>query len=415
MKQLGYTIFMCLLLLQSAQAQSYRLRANLHPVTQTGFHRIALPPDLVGQLNNSFTDIRLYDAQQQEVPYQLQREQAAAQAVWVDYELISRTARPRANTTLIIRNKAHDPISSLALLVKNANVSKKARLSGSTDAQTWYAIDDEIWLEPVRAAQQTANTQVLHFPLSDYAYYRLDINDSVSTPLNILRIGHYEERLGNRAYTAIPNLTFTQRDSSDKRTYIHLVRPTAARFDKLIILMQDTAPFRRRAMLGFMRNPTRKHRHTNPFFTPIRTLTLQATDSNVVQLPGLKANELYLVIENDDNRPLKPARIQGFQLSTYLVANLHSGEAYQLAFSGNNSPPPVYDQTVFQHNTTEKLPIVTIEKLSPEPNNPAHTSVFFTDKRIIWPVLGLVLLLLGFFSFRMIQDLKKTDQPSGGL
>ncbi|MCY7360367.1 MAG: hypothetical protein LH609_23500 [Rudanella sp.] len=44
-----------------SHAQSFQFRADLAPVPQSGYHRVALPPAVVGHLNNTLGDIRLYD------------------------------------------------------------------------------------------------------------------------------------------------------------------------------------------------------------------------------------------------------------------------------------------------------------------------------------------------------------------
>ena len=398
-----------LLITKASWAQSFRFRADVHTVQQSGFHRILLPPSVVGHLNETLTDIRLFDSQQQEVPYQLLRQQPRQSAPFVEYAMVSKQSRPNVATTVVVRNPTKSAISSLGIVIKNTNVSKKARLSGSSDAKTWYALDDAIWLEPTVSNATTSETKQIDFPLSDYEYYRLEVNDSLSTPLNILRVGHYRSTTSSGAYTPIPDLAVSQRDSSDKRSYIHLTRPTDARFDKLAIMVQASAPFRRQAELGQFRIQKRKRGRVDRWFEVVRSFELSSSDSNIVYLPGLKAKDMYLVIANDDNPPLRVRDVRAYQLTTYLVASVTAGQSYQLRFSGDGIAAPVYDMAPFKTNLVAKSPIIGVgDVVSTDADNMPSASLF-TDRRIIWPALGLVLLVLGLLSYRMIREMGKAN------
>lgn len=386
------------------KAQSFRFQAPVDTVQHSGYHRILLPPDVVGQLNANLTDIRLYDSQRKEVPYVLIRQQPKQASSFADYSIVSKQSRPNVATTLIIRNQVKSRITSLSLVLKNTNVGKKAQLSGSSDAQNWYAIDDAIWLGPSQNPINTTETKQISFPLSDYEYYRLVVNDSVSTPLNILRVGHYTQQAVAGAYSTIPNLSFSQRDSSDKSTYIHLIRSTDARFDKLTISIKAFTPFRRLAEIGQFHTRKSKRGRTNRWFEVIRSVELSSTDSNVVYLPGLKAKDLYVVIANDDSPPLVIQDVRAYQLTTYLLASLTAGQRYQLHFSSDNVVAPIYDQTPFKTVNPSNQPVVSVGNLQ---SNSEQTTSFFTDSRIIWPALGLVLLVLGVLSYRMLREMGK--------
>ena len=398
-----------LLIASAGRAQSFRYRATVDAVKQSGFHWILLPPGVIGHLNDYLTDVRLYDDQQREVPYRLIRQQPTQTAPFVDYELVSKQSLPNVATTLIVRNRAKSPISSLGIVIKNTNVGKKARLSGSSDAKNWYAIDDDLWLSPTQNEESTTETKRLSFPLSDYEYYRLTINDSLSTPLNIIRVGRYALVASAGAYTAIPGLTVTQRDSSDKRTYVHLTRTDDARFDKLVFRIESNTPFRRRAEVGQFSTRKLKRGRVERSFKVVRAFELSAADSNIVDLPSLKAKDLYVVIANDDNPPLLIRDIRAYQLTTYLLANLTASSPYQLCFSADDVAAPAYDPTPFSVNVPANPPIITVRNIIANPSDDAGTRSFFTDSRIIWPALGLVLLVLGVLSYRMLREMGQSS------
>lgn len=412
LKNLVFLPILFLLISSTVRAQSFRFRARVDTVRQSGFHRILLPPNAVGRLNNTLTDIRLYDSQNQEVPYLLTLQQPTQATAFTDYEVISRTIQPNVSTTLIIRQPGKTRINSLGVVLKNTNVGKKARLSGSSDAQNWYAIDNAIWLGPTPTSQTTTDTKLLHFPLSDYAYYRLEINDSLSTPLNILRVGNYTQTASAGSYTLIPDISVSQRDSSDKHTYIHLTRNNPARFDKLTLWIPSATPYRRRAEVGqFITQKSKRGRRrsgTSSRFEVISSFTLSSADSNAVYLHRLQAKDLYIVIANEDSPPLVVSGIRAYQLTTYLLANLTAGSVYQLRFSADNLFTPAYDITPFRTIKPDTLPIIGINRVTDYLVTDDNGIAFRPGSLLIWLALGLVLIVLGYLSFRMLRDMGKS-------
>ena len=409
MNKLLCLLTVCWLIAPKSQGQSFRFRATVDTVLQSGFHRIALPPSVVGRLSDNLTDIRLYDNQKLEVPYLLTRQQPVQTAPFMEYEVVSRTSRPDVSTMLIVRNQQKNRINSLGIVIKNTNVGKKARLSGSADAQNWYAIDNAIWLAPTQTSGGTTDTKLLHFPLSDYGYYRLEINDSLSAPLNILKVGNYTPMALAGTYSPIPGITISQRDSSDKHSYIHLTRNSPARLDKLVLLVQSTMPYRRRAEIGRFISRKPKRGLVSRQFELIRTFELSSADSNTVYLPSLKTNDLYIVIANDDNPPLRTGNIRAYQLTTYLLANLTAGQSYQLRFASETASAPVYDLAPFQTNVPANPPVIGVKNSIDTQVTEYSGSVFRGDSQLIWLAIGIVVALLGFLSYRMLHDMGTTN------
>lgn len=399
-----------LLLTLVGQAQSFQYRADVNRVQKSGFYRIVLPPTVLGRLNADLTDIRLYDGKQQEIPYRLVRETPGRLVAFTDYEIVRRLSKPGVSTTLVMRNRAKSQINSLVMISKNTNAARKAKLSGSTDAQNWYAIDDDLWLEPTQATAKTTDTRTINFPLSDYEYYRLDINDSLRAPLNILRVGCYASKTAAGIYTSVPNLLIAQRDSSDRNTYVHLTQPDGARLDRLTIFVNATTPYRRRATISQLHTRKRKRGRLETWFEPIRALELSSPDSTVADLPGLKANSLYLIIANDDNKPLSISRVHAYQLTTHLVANLTANINYQLRFSDGNTAAPSYDLTSLKSVDTHRLPTLGIGSLMPASTGNKPMASLFFEEWIIWPALGLVLFLVGFLSYRLLKEMGNTGE-----
>ncbi|GAB3261488.1 hypothetical protein GCM10027347_26550 [Larkinella harenae] len=388
-------------------AQSFAFRAELPAVQQAGYYRILLPPAVIGKLKQDRSDIRLYNEKQQEVPYLLTQEQPVQTASFTEYELISRQTTP-GRTTLVLRNPAKQPINSLGLTIKNTNLRKKARLSGSNNRRQWYGIEDDYVLQPVTSNASTSEVRILGFPLSDYEYYKLDINDSLSAPLNILKVGFYTIATGAGSYSEIPGSTFSQSDSSNHKSYLHLRFPSRVRPDRLTVTVAAPTHYRRRVEVVQRRTvPSQRHRPKRPFES-LKSFELNSNDSlHTVELPPLHTDELVLIVHNQNNLPLVINTLSAQQLTTYMVAELNPKESYHLAFSNPDTQAPGYDLVYFKDKIPASLPILSLkESIHTAQGN--SSSAFFQTSWLIWAAIGLVIGFLSYYSYRMVKEMKNS-------
>jgi hypothetical protein len=268
-------------------------------------------------------------------------------------------------------------------------------------------IEENYLLESIDNREQTAEVKILDFPLSDYEYYQLEINDSLSPPLNILRAGYYDVQTENGKYMPIPGLSFTKRDSLPLRqSFVHVTLANTARIDKLTLRISAPALYRRQAQLCELIEQRGKRGKQTRIFNPVSTLELSSAGENTVHLSGFRAKDFYIIIDNEDNQPLTISRVEASQLHTYLIAQLEAGKNYHLAFSSPGLSPPNYDLRFFQDKIPGNLAVLDVHQAvrTVAENGPSSPSLF-SNRNMIWLAIGLVLLLLSYLSFRMVKEL----------
>jgi hypothetical protein len=390
----------------SSQGQPFAFRAAVTRVAQDGFYRIALPPTVVGQLNDQLSDVRLYDGTARETPYLLKRESPVQyQTRFQPYEVVSKVITPRVSTVLVLRNAAKSRINNLSLIIQNANVRKSIRLAGSNDARTWYVIQDDYVLEAPYSRAATTEVQLLNFPLSDYEYYQLTINDSLSAPLNILRVGYYDAKAENGKYTEVPGLAFVQRDSSAVRqSYLHVRFPSPVRLDQLSLDVRAPTRYHREVRLCVPEPRQKRRRKRLPTWQILHTWEINSQRDNTVSLPGLRLRDFYLVIDNADNPPLTIGAVRAAQLNTYLIAELKAGQAYVLQGGNPDVGPPTYDLAYFERSIPAQLPVIALGPVVRTAAPAATTPTLLSSRWFLWMALGLVMGVLAFVSYRMLKE-----------
>ncbi|MBT1687858.1 DUF3999 domain-containing protein [Dawidia soli] len=394
----------------AAQAQEFHAVATLPSVAADGFYRVQLSPAVTPYLNSTFSNARIYDAQGREVPYVFQEEQPLyAHQQFREYTIVEKTQEPKCCTSLVLSNPDRRPINNISLQIRNADVSKEAILSGSDDRTNWFVIRDRFRLTASDNANGTAEVKAVNFPLSDYAYYRLQIADSTSGPLNILKAGYYDVLTYTGAYAEVPVRQMLVTDTTAKKqTYIRLMFDTLHVVDKVMLTMTN-APY-------FLRQATVYARHTRTtkkgdvaYYTPVTKLEVSSKQASEVYLEAVKTTELMIAVDNENNPPLTVATVKASQLNRYLIAWLKKGEAYTMKFGPDDLGMPGYDLAYFRDSIPNNPGLMAVGPITAlhKPQAEDSTPTIFTNRNIVWVAIVAIIAILGFMTLRLAKDAKK--------
>jgi len=392
----------------TVSAQTFRAEASLPAVDTSGFYRILLSPSIAAYPNRDFSNIRLYDKGQKEVPYILQEEQPVYfQDEFRDYTIVEKKQTSGCCTELILQMTDKTPINNISLLIRNADVTKQASLSGSDDQKHWFVIRDKFYFQSINNTAETVDREVVHFPLSNYKYYSLSINDSSSAPLNIIKAGYYDTSVSEGVYTAVPVKAILTADSvKQKKTYIFLQFDTLRLVDKLELAMTG-APYFLRHVQVYQRAVRHSKKGNVPYYEPVTSFQIRSGQTAVTDLPMLKTDGLMLVIDNQDNPPLKVASSKVYQLNRYIAAWLEKDELYTIKFGADAMLAPSYDLGFFKDSISYQPAILQVgasRTLQQQASIKKESPTFFKDKLIIWAAIIIVIGVLGFMSVRLIRE-----------
>jgi hypothetical protein len=154
---------------------------------------------------------------------------------------------------------------------------------------------------------------------------------------------------------------------------------------------------------------------------------LSSLNTNEINLGRMRVKELVLRINNDDNQPLIVDAVRAFQVKHYLVADLESKKKYFIRFGNDSIPAPVYELTHFK----DKIPAspevirsgmrkdisakqISVASAKKEAAAAATETAklgdsIFKDKKVIWGAIGIVILLLGFMTMKMLKEMKSKE------
>lgn len=402
MRLLSLLLFALIIVISQVTGQSFTMEAQIDSVKEDGNYQILITPEVSTHLKQDFSDLRIYDTKNNEVPYFLKIEKAPVSTEsFRSYEIIEHNKVPGCCTQLIIRNSKKNKIDNIGLIIKNADVRKKARLSGSDDKVNWYTIKDNYELESLYNDQKTEEVKILHFPLSDYEYFRLDISDSLSLPISILQAGYYDILHKNATWLDLPAPDVVQTDSIDKKSYVKIAFQSPQYIDRIKFNISGPDNYLRRSKLC-----TRTTNSEKSYFTVITTFELRSNHSNEFLLDNLFEQELYLIIDNKDNPPLSVESVDASQIRRTVIAHLQKDNNYVLRFGDKNASLPDYDLKYFNDKLTIHPKVLKVDAIEKIEFDKVQADDFFTTKLWVWAaVIGMV-LLLAYFSVKMIREIK---------
>lgn len=390
-----------------ALSQNFDYESVLAKPTENSFYKVILKPDLVSKIKPDCSDLRIYDSENIEIPYILKVEVPFSNNVlFKEYEIISKTYdEHRGITRIIVRNAKKFKINNFCITLKNSEVYKYLTLNGSGNNKDWYIIKNDYYFTSIRNSDETSEVRILDFPLSDYEYFEISIYDCFNAPLNILNVGYYDLETEKGQYLKTENPIISQKDSSEvKESYIKLHFSENQYIDKINIKISSKNYFYRNARL-YKVSLNAKQMETLDFITNI---ALCSCSYNTFYFNNESASDFLLVIQNNDNQPLKIDSVNCFQLIHSILTPLENGKSYTLKFGDKNLKTPVYDLKYFQDSISNNIPLILTTDITKIEKSEKEVAFYFKPI-FLWISIGIVMLILGFFSFKMLREMKTKE------
>ncbi|WP_221391711.1 hypothetical protein [Dyadobacter sp. NIV53] len=127
-----------------------------------------------------------------------------------------------------------------------------------------------------------------------------------------------------------------------------------------------------------------------------------------MDLEGISAKSLFLLVENQNNPSLEFKSIQAYQDPYFLNTYLEKDKKYRFSIGPDSLGLPVYDLANFDNQIGAEIPVLEIINLKKEEFTSKHSvETFFKTKLWIWVGLLFVAGLLAYMCVQMMKEIKK--------
>ncbi|MDF2456128.1 MAG: hypothetical protein K0R51_2121 [Cytophagaceae bacterium] len=257
--------------------------------------------------------------------------------------------------------------------------------------------------------QGVVSEKRINFPLSNYEYYKLEVNDSASAPLNILKVGYYTTTVETAKQIQLPVPSIRQADSlKSKQTFVEFNFKSDFHINTLSFAIDGPKFYKRKAVLYKVeRRAKGSVQLAEQLF-----FNLLSDKEQVISIPEVYGKNFLVVIDNGDNESLNVTSIKAFQSTRYIVAYLKKDNQYILSLGNKKAELPLYDLESFRDSIpavlTEVKPL-KFEFVRKEQVKAAVKEDWFKSRIWIWSALAIVIGLLGLISYRMIKEMDKKE------
>jgi len=398
-----------LILIASGVLAQPKTTAKIHAVPQSGLHKISLPAEIRSFSKENLSDFRIIDSKGNEVPYYiLQENNESTSSLFSEFKILSRTAIPKKETTIIFENDKKS-ISEIALLISNSDVTKPYSISGSNDQKEWFGLVNKAVLGNLENIEDVTVYKTIPLPLSSYRYLKIDLNDSISLPINILKIGFFTHKINASDWVEIQTKNIkTMQIQAQRKTLIHVAFKYPQIINQINFTVSNPNLFQRNARIFINKKTVIKHK-TKTYRETLSTFQLNSTQKNSFTVQQLFEKDFFIEIENNDNQPLTFAKIQFFQNPITIIADLKANDNYSIQTGNAALNHPEYDLENFKNNINTNIPEATIHDIQHlvVKENKIKTQSFWQQAWFMWICIGLGGIAIVSFTANLVKDMKK--------
>lgn len=391
----------------TAQTAGYTFYSRSDTVRSAGFYNIVLTPEITAHCKTDYSDIRIVNEAGKWIPHILHAPayETANHELMMDLKF-SIAENSGTNTTIIIEG-TQKTATNIGLVITNTAAERFCTISGTNDKKNWFVINDSIMLNPVAAQYATENIFRINFPQTSYRFYKIVIHNNNKDPFNIKDVLAYNPALEKanplHKLNENPEPAILQKDSG-KITYIKITQQLPFHFDHIRLLLSGVKYYNRQVDLYI------PYTANSSFADPgqlARSFTVSNNSILQFNVPLTNAPVFYLLINNEDNQPLTVKAIKTACSNHYITAYLDSGSNYKLIMGNTEALLPNYDLGKLNSNIPDSISFLAIGKITALAENTPQANATDNNKWILWTAIASALLILLFFSYKMLTEVDK--------
>ena len=388
-----------------SQMKAYQYKRKIEGVSKQ-WHQIQLPDAIFKELNANLSDVRIYGITPSdtiEVPYILKQLKTESKMVKAPFTIYNKSHNTNGYYyTFSIKNPQE--INQIHLAFSNDNFDWKVTVSGSDNQKEWFTIIENYRLLSINNKNVSYHFTNIVFPKSKYKYYKLQVKTNADPKLLSAQFENQKKSAGVSHQYAIKSIKI-KKDKTQKQTLAEITLAKKVPLNTLHLTIDHKTDFYRHYTLSYLSNRFKTEKGWIENYTNITSGVLNSLEENTINFDTVLTEKIKLVIDNQDNIPLK---INDFTCSgfTYkIIARFNEKAEYYLVSGRNNVQHPNYDIVQFGTKIPDSTSMVNLANaVKIVKQETPKTQALFTNKMWLWGVMLIIIILLTVFSVKMINN-----------
>ena len=339
-------------------------------VTMPGLIKLSLPTTTCDAARPALEDLRLYDANGNELPYLIQHLAPAARAIQ-SAKSFQVSLNP-STTVITLETGLAQPLDGVTLESPATSFIKSVQIEASVDGKSWETV---VQGQPIFRQPNGASQLHLTVPASPRPWLRLTVNDQRSQPIPFTGAVVHAAAAEPTPTESFP-VTIADRHENPGETRL-TINLGAANIDLANIQIETSEPlFIRPVTLAVPQVLEDSIREQAVAHGSIYRVAIEGQTAVVnLTLPlesQVRSRELLLLIQNQDSPPLPITTVQAERRLVYLVFLARSAGVYHLLTGNRRCATPRYDLAAL--GASLKGVMVSPIQLTPLTDNPGYRS-----------------------------------------
>ena len=373
---------------------------------EINLYKIILPDEIFGKVMDNLADIRVYGINESkdttEVPYILRLDSDKISKKVVAFNLINQS-KNNNGYYFTFEVPTDNPINQIKLEFKQQNFDWKLELEGSQNQQEWFSIIDDYRILSIKNNLTDFKFTTVNFPSSNYHYFRLLVKSDLKPDLITASLSMDEVSKGNFRKYIIRTIKIDE-EKKNKQTIVNIDLQQSVPVSFLKIYVNSKFDFYRPVTIQFQNDSFKTEQGWIYNYNTLASGTLNSIEKNEFKFSSTILKKLRIIIDNNDNSPLKIDSVNVMGYNHELIARFTEPGNYFLAYGNKNATKPNYDLDRF----SDKIPAtLTALKLGEEQlidkEKINKEAPLFQNKAWLWFIMAIIIIILGWFSFSMIR------------
>ena len=398
-------LFLFICSIAYGQMEKYSYKRELTGVSGE-WHKLILPDEIFGKVSQNLNDIRIFGTTLSndtvEAPYLLRLTTGNISGKEISFNTLNPSHNDKGYY-FTFEIPTAEPINQIKLDFKQENFDWRIKLEGSQNQNDWFTISDNYRILSIKNEITDFQFTLLTFPASKYRFFRLQIDSKEKPELNQAIISQNEITNGTFRNYIVKNF-YTNENKEFKQTEIDVELQMPVPVSYLKLKVRDSFDYYRPLIVKYVTDSIKTEQGWKYNYSTLTSGTLNSIDKNGFTFSSTIVQKLKIIINNHDNQPLSIDSILVKGYEHELLVRFIENATYYLTYGNKSASSPVYDITRFAGKILVDLTTLNLgnEQLIEKEETPLIEPLF-KNKTWLWSIMGLIILVLGWFSIRMMR------------
>ena len=402
-------IFIFLILnLKNALAQNsgYQFKREITGISSE-WHLLNLPNEVFGKIRPNFSDIRILGITAEndtiEAPYLVEQTSSST----AEEELVStrfNTSHNEKGYFFTFETSNEKIVNQIVLDFEQKNFDWKVKVEGSQNQNEWFTLVEDYRILAIQNAQTHYQFTNISFSDAKYRFYRVCLNIAEKPTLLKGYISQKMRKAGEYKHYGVKNFSNTI-DKAAKQTILQVELPTAVPVSYLKFAVANKIDFYRPIKVEYLIDSQKTEKGYFYNYALAANGTLSSLEKNELTFSNALCKKLKITIENADNEPLKIDSVWVKGTPEKLIARFQKKATYFLLYGNASAAAPSYDIAIFQNKIPANITEVSFgEEANIQAKEAPQVKPLFENKAWLWAIMGIIIAVLGWFSFKMLSS-----------